>query len=93
MWHNFLVKKVKPEKARARLDQQGRLVIPAAIRKQLDLYPGELVILKVIEGELRVSSVRAGIRRAQEIAAKYTQGRTGLVDEFIAERRREAERE
>jgi AbrB family looped-hinge helix DNA binding protein len=80
-------------KTRTRLDSQGRLVIPAAIRKQLDLRADEPLTLQIEDGELRIRSVRAGIRRAQELAAKYVKGRTGLVDEFIAERRREAERE
>lgn len=78
---------------RARVDRQGRLVIPAAIRAQLGIGPEQPVLLTVKDGELRVSSIPAAISRAQRLAAKYAHGKEGLVDEFIAERRREAERE
>ena len=78
---------------RSKLDSQGRLVIPAELRKQLGMKPGEPLTLSVRDGVLRVLTIKQGIRLAQEIAAKYVQGRTGLVDEFIAERRREAARE
>jgi AbrB family looped-hinge helix DNA binding protein len=80
-------------KTRGRLDKQGRLVIPVEIRKLLDIRPGEVVTLVVEDGDLKVRSIQEGIRRAQAIAGRYTKGRTGLVDEFIAERRREAARE
>ncbi len=80
-------------RTRARLDRQGRVLIPAEIRKELDLRPGEILTLLVEDGELKIRSVSAGVRKAQQIAAKYIKNRTGLVDEFIAERRREAARE
>ena len=75
MCHNVLAVKELKTRTRARLDSQGRFVIPAAIRKELDIRPGEAVVLKVQDGELLISSIRAGIRRAQAIAAKYTKER------------------
>jgi len=78
---------------RGRVDKQGRLVIPAELRRQLGIEAGGPVTLELDGYELRVSTIRAGIRRAQEIAARYTKGKTGLVDDFLAERRREAERD
>jgi len=78
---------------RARIDKQGRLVIPADMRRQMGLEDGGPVTLTLEGDQLRVSTVVAGIRQAQAIARKYTKGRTGIVDEFLAERRREAERE
>jgi len=76
-----------------KVDKHGRVVIPAEMREELGLHPDTKVRLWVEDGALKMMSLDEGIRRAQAIAAKYTQGRTGLVDEFIADRRREAERE
>ncbi len=75
---------------RARVDKQGRLVIPAEMRRQMGIDEGGVVTLRLDGEELRVSSNRAGIRRAQAIAAKYAQGRTNLVTSSLPERRREA---
>jgi bifunctional DNA-binding transcriptional regulator/antitoxin component of YhaV-PrlF toxin-antitoxin module len=75
------------ERIRVRLDAQGRLVIPAEIRRKLGLNPGEIATMWIAGDELRVLSVSAGIQRAQAIAAAHTRGRTGLVDEFLKERR------
>jgi AbrB family looped-hinge helix DNA binding protein len=71
-----------------KVDKHGRVVIPAEMREALDLHPDTKVRLWVEEGELHLMSLREGIRRSQELVAKYTQGRTGLLDEFLAERSR-----
>jgi hypothetical protein len=42
---------------------------------------------------LRISTLDSAIKRIQAAVRAKTGGREGLVDEFIAERRREAERE
>lgn len=76
-----------------RVDKHGRIVIPAEFREQLKIEPGTKVRLWVEDGELHLMSLDEGIRQAQAMVAKYTGGRKGLVDEFIADRRREAERE
>jgi AbrB family looped-hinge helix DNA binding protein len=80
---------------RAHVDKQGRLVIPAEVRKSMGLgSDGGDVSLEVEEdGELRVTTLEAGIRRAQAIVRRHTKGRPGLLDEFLDDRRREAERD
>ncbi len=78
---------------KARIDRQGRLVIPAEIRRELGLEPGEAVTLTVEDGYLRLMTLRQAVKRAQDVVARHTGGKKGLVDEFIADRRREAERE
>jgi AbrB family looped-hinge helix DNA binding protein len=73
----------------ARLDAQGRLLIPAEARRALGAAPGDQMAMTLEEGELRVVTYRENIRRIQEAAAKYSTGRS-MVDQLIAERRAEA---
>ena len=83
----------KAMRARARIGAGGRLVIPAEMRRALGLEEGTSVVLRVEDGELRVWSVREGIRRAQAIASKYIVPGQSVVDELIAERRAENARD
>jgi AbrB family looped-hinge helix DNA binding protein len=74
----------------ARIAAGGRIVIPARLRHELGLQPGDRVILDVDDGELRVRSLDAAIRRAQELVAEYVPDGVSLADELIRERREEA---
>jgi AbrB family looped-hinge helix DNA binding protein len=79
---------------RARMNQQGRIVIPAECRKAAGLKPGdELLIESVGEGELRLCTREQAIRRAQAMVAPYLPKGRDLVQEFIDDRRAEAARE
>ena len=74
----------------ARVLDGGRIVIPASIRKELGLRTGDKLILECVDGELRLRSRLAGIRRAQALARKYVEGTPSMADELIRERRAEA---
>jgi AbrB family looped-hinge helix DNA binding protein len=76
-----------------RMSKEGRVLIPAEFRHALGLKAEEPLQVYVVDGELRIVSRREGIRRAQAIAAKYKQPGVSVVDEFIAEKRAEAERD
>jgi AbrB family looped-hinge helix DNA binding protein len=72
----------------------GRLVIPAEFRRELGLLPGALVVISEMEdGDLRVSTPAAGLRRAQDLVRRYVPAGDSLVEELLAERRQEATRE
>lgn len=78
---------------RVRINQQGRIVIPAECRAAAGLKPGDDLIVEAVgEGELRLRTRAQALKRAQEIVATYGSGRD-LVAELIAERREEARRE
>ncbi len=77
----------------ARVDRHGRIVIPAEIRQELGLEPGVAVTFSVQDGGLKVTTVREAIQRVQERVHERLGDTTGLLDEFLAERRREAENE
>jgi AbrB family looped-hinge helix DNA binding protein len=79
------------ERAITRVDDQGRVLVPASIRRRLRLTPGSELMVWVEDGELRAQTLEEGIKRAQAIVTRHTKGKKGLLEEFLAERRREAE--
>jgi AbrB family looped-hinge helix DNA binding protein len=79
--------------ARTRLNENGRLVIPASFRKALGIDPGDEVILRLEEDELRLTTLKHRIARAQRNVRKYVKSGVSLADEMIAERRAAARKE
>ena len=75
---------------RVRFGTQGRLVVPAPMRKALGFKTGDPVVVRVEDGRLVVESRDSVVRRVQ-----HRFGVTGrnLVEELISERRQEACRE
>jgi AbrB family looped-hinge helix DNA binding protein len=80
----------KPQAVRLRLNENGRIVIPASIREAVGLKRGQEVLLWAEKGEVRISTMANRIRRVRELARKYVPEGVSLADELIAERRREA---
>jgi len=76
-----------------RLNENGRIVIPTAIRRAMDLKAGDTVLLRYEDGVLRIESYREKIRRIQEEFKKFAQPGVLISDQLIAERREEARRE
>jgi AbrB family looped-hinge helix DNA binding protein len=79
--------------ARIRVNENGRVVIPASFRKALGIRAGDEVVLQMKDDELRISTVKSRIERAQRRVARYTRSGESLADELIAERREAATRE
>jgi AbrB family looped-hinge helix DNA binding protein len=77
----------------ARVNENGRVVIPASYRKALGIKTGDEVILRMEDDELRITTMKRRIERAQRLVRKYVKPGTSLVDELIAERREAAKRE
>ena len=81
-------------RAKAKLNAQGRVVIPAECRAAAGLKPGDDVLIEVVaRGELRLRTRRQAIRQAQAIVARRRRPDRDLVAELIAERRQEAARD
>jgi AbrB family looped-hinge helix DNA binding protein len=81
---------------RGKLVSGGRLQVPADIRRLLGLNDGDPVTMEVVDGELHVRPYREVLARVQaRFRAQLPLGVTPaqVIDEFIAERRAEAERE
>jgi AbrB family looped-hinge helix DNA binding protein len=81
------------EETRLKVNENGRVVIPAQFRKALGIKTGDEVILRMEEDELRITTTQKRIDRAQKLVRKYIKPGVSLVDELIADRRREAEDE
>ena len=76
-----------------KLAEGGRLVIPARYRRALGLKQGDEVVVRLVDGELRILTRSEAINRAQSIVRLHVKKGRSLVSELIAERRAEAKRE
>lgn len=78
---------------RMRMGAKGRIVIPAAMREALGMAEGEMLDLKVVDGELRIATMMERVRKAQESVRQYVPAGVSLADELSAERREAAKHE
>ncbi|GAB4207673.1 MAG: hypothetical protein Fur006_65760 [Coleofasciculaceae cyanobacterium] len=76
---------------KTKISEGGRVVIPAEYRKQLGLEVGDEVIVRLVDGEIRIFTLAQAIQRAQAWVRSFTPEGKSLVDELIAERRQESQ--
>ena len=81
------------EEVRLRLAANGRVVIPAEVRRDLGVESGGEIILERREGGYRLTTRRQRIEEAQKYLRRYAKGGVSAVDELIAERREAARHE
>lgn len=77
------------------MSENGRVLIPAALREQLGFKPNSRIFVEVKDGSLVLTSAaerRAKIREYFDRVLPPTPGRD-TVEEFLVERRLEAHRE
>ena len=78
---------------RMRVNENGRVVIPASYRKALGIKAGDEVILRIEDDELRITTMKRRLERARRRIRQYVKPGVSLVDELIAERREAAKLE
>jgi AbrB family looped-hinge helix DNA binding protein len=72
----------------------GKFVIPAQMRRAMGIARGDTVVVELLpEGELRVRSLAAAIRKAQSIVGQSISPDRSLANELMRERKEEADRE
>ncbi len=77
------------ERLKVRVGPQGRIVIPAALREELGVGPGQELVARVEDGRLVLERREDVVRRLKGRFAHVPAGRV-LSEELIAERREEA---
>jgi len=78
---------------RTRMGEKGRLVIPVALREALGMTDGDVLDMRVVDGELRIATMRERLRRAQARVKALVPPGVSLADELNAERREAAKHE
>ena len=71
----------------------GRIVIPAAFRREMGAEVGDKVILRLVDGEVHILTPSQAIRKAQALVRQHNPMGRSLVKELLQERRKEAKRE
>lgn len=78
---------------RVKMGTNGRLVVPASLRKEIGLEDGKSVLLEAVKGELRVRPMEDVVQHAQQRLQKFLKGEKSLSEDLIADRRAEASRD
>lgn len=78
---------------RLKVREDGSVVLPHEVREAFDLANGGAVMARLEGEEFKLISAATALRRAQEMVRRYVPDDVSLVDELLADRRREAERE
>jgi len=67
----------------------GRMILPASVRKAMGLHGDGKVILTVEDDQVRLSPIDHGVSRAQALYREHAkQART--IDDFLSDRKAEA---
>ncbi|MGD0459475.1 MAG: AbrB/MazE/SpoVT family DNA-binding domain-containing protein [Terriglobia bacterium] len=78
---------------RLRVNENGRVVLPAAFRKALNIRPGDQVLARLEDDEVRITTLKHRIEQAQRHVRQFVKPGRSLADELIAERREAAKHE
>jgi len=82
------------EQFTVKVDGSGRILLPAKVRKQMNLRKDSTLIAKLEKQKLVLNTRDEALRKAQEFFSKFRpKGGKLLSDELIEDRRREARRE
>ncbi len=74
---------------RVKIAEGGRIVIPAEARQALGVHVGDEMVLRLVDGEIRLITVHEALRRAQALVRRSIPAALSLAEELIADRRRE----
>ena len=79
--------------ARMKLNENGRVVIPSEMRSALGIRTGDELVMRIEDDELRITTLKRRVERAQNQVARLKKGRGSLVDDLITMRREAARHE
>jgi AbrB family looped-hinge helix DNA binding protein len=84
---------MKLMESQTRINENGRVVIPAVFRQALGIHPGETLVMRIENHELRITTLRQRLAKAQQLVRAHVKPSVSLADELIAERHEAAQRE
>ena len=90
MWHDDSNMALGKKMYRVRLGRQGRVVIPAPLRRVLGLRQGDTLVCGTAGQRLILEARRTA---EEELWQRFAKVKGSLAKELIAQRRREVERE
>ena len=73
-----------------RIRKGGRIVLPAKLRKALELQAGDELVMRLENGSIRMIPLRQAVNLAQKAVRQYVPNGTSLVDALIQARREDA---
>ena len=81
--------------AHIKMAENGRVVIPANLRAEIGLSNGGDLVARIEDGSVILEPYQKVLERMRRMVRQYAPAAEGqsVVDELIAERRAEAERE
>ncbi len=77
----------------AKVEKSGRILLPAAIRRKLNLQEGSQIILRFDGHTLQIATRAQALDRIRGRLRKYISEERNLSEELLRERREEAARE
>ena len=77
---------------RVKIGEDGRILIPVFCRRQLNLSPGEEIILKLDKDELHLFSLNRSLKNAQKIVQHYAKNKN-LVKTLRQQRKQDFQHE
>lgn len=81
------------ESYQARVNEEGRVVIPAALRRGLGITAGQELVITRQGGGLLLRTFDQAVADAQAAFAPFLRPGESVVEELVRERREEARRE
>jgi len=74
---------------KTQIGKSGRIVLPAKLRKALEIQVGDELVMRLEDGSIRMIPVRQAVKLAQKAVRQYVPKETSLVDALIRARRDE----
>ena len=75
---------------RTQISKSGRIVLPAKLRKALEIQPGDELVMRLENGSIRITPLRQAVTLAQKAVRTYVPKGTSLVEALIQARRDES---
>lgn len=78
---------------KVKISKGGKISIPSACRKYLNVKDGEELLFNLNEGQVVISSTKFLLEKVRKNLNRYFSPKESLVDQLIEQRKREAENE